>query len=109
VGWHKPPLSFFQEAIMATINDPLNFDFGFSVVSEDELEVVQRTNEANVNLAQRLEDTDNKAQKIYNAVIPLLTNLKSNPEKDYIYWPNRYEKLEAFEDALYNIMNGDNA
>lgn len=90
---------------MATINDPLNFDFGFSVVSEDELEVVREKNEQNVNLYRRLEEEGSKAQKIYNAITPLLTNLKSNPEKDYIYWPNRYEKLEAFEDMLYKLLN----
>jgi hypothetical protein len=90
---------------MATINDPLDFDFGFSVVSEDELEVVREKNEQNTNLYRRLEEEGTKAQKIYNAIVPLLTNLKSNPEKDYIYWPNRYEKLEAFEDMLYQLLN----
>jgi len=90
---------------MSTINDPLDFDFGFSVVSEDELEVVREKNEQNVNLYRRLEEEGTKAQQIYNAIVPLLTNLKSNPEKDYIYWPNRYEKLEAFEDMLYKLLN----
>lgn len=89
---------------MATINDPLNFDFGFSVVSEDELDAVRASNEANVKLYKKLEAESSRAQQIYNAVMPLIQNLKSNPEKDYIYWPNRYEKLEAFEDLLYSLI-----
>jgi hypothetical protein len=94
---------------MATINDPLNFDFGFSVVSEDELDAVRASNEANVKLYKKLEAESSRAQQIYNAVMPLIQNLKSNPEKDYIYWPNRYEKLEAFEDMLYKLIDtGDN-
>jgi len=94
---------------MATINDPLNFDFGFSVVSENELDAVRASNEANVKLYQKLEVEASRAQQIYNAVMPLIQNLKTNPEKDYIYWPNRYEKLEAFEDMLYTLLDtGDN-
>ena len=95
---------------MATINDPLNFDFGFSAVSEDELDAVRVSNEANVKLYKKLEAESSRAQQIYNAVMPLIQNLKSNPEKDYIYWPNRYEKLEAFEDLLYSlIQDGENS
>jgi hypothetical protein len=35
-----------------------------------------------------------------------LNSLKANPEKDYIYWPNRLEKVEAFEDKLQGILRG---
>jgi len=41
---------------------------------------------------------------LYNAILPLLSNLKANPEKDYIYWPNRTEKVEAFEDLIAGII-----
>ena len=34
-------------------------------------------------------------------------DLKANPEKDYIYWPNRYEKLDAFADKLHQILSGE--
>jgi hypothetical protein len=44
---------------------------------------------------------------MYEAIIPLLNNLKANPEKDYIYWPNRYEKLDAFADKLHQILSGE--
>ena len=41
---------------------------------------------------------------LYNAILPLLSNLKQNPEKEYILWPNRLEKIEAFEDHISGII-----
>ena len=45
-----------------------------------------------------------KLNKLYNAILPLLTNLKKNPEKEYILWPNRVEKVEQFEDLISVIV-----
>lgn len=78
------------------------FDFGFTAVTEDELEVVQKLEEK----ANTAYDIHNQLHDLYNAVLPLLNNLKVNPEKDYIYWPNRLEKVEAFEDHLQKIYQG---
>ena len=87
-----------------TIRD---FDFGFTAVNADELEVVQQAKEAVTTTAASAESNAAKAQLIYDAVVPLLNNLKANPEKDYIYWPNRYEKLDAFADKLHQILSGE--
>ena len=80
------------------------FDFGFTAVDESELESVQKA-QAEVNTtsadAQHAED---KLNKLYNAILPLLTNLKKNPEKDYIYWPNRVGKVDEFEDMITKIV-----
>jgi hypothetical protein len=70
-----------------------NFDFGFSAVSEDELEIVQAA-----------ENEKKKADLLYSAILPLLSRLKQNPEKDYIYWPNRLPKVQEFEKTLASIM-----
>ena len=85
----------------------LDFDFGFSAVSEDELEVVQIAKKQSEQLSSQLETIDNKANELYNSIIPLIKNLKANPDKDYIYWPNRIEKLDAFAEKLEQILNGD--
>jgi len=80
------------------------FDFGFTAVNELELEaVVEAQNVANENstTASELED---RLDKLYNAILPLLQNLKANPEKDYIYWPNRVEKVEQFEAVIAKIV-----
>ena len=79
------------------------FDFGFTAVDENELEAVQKATTQVSEVASTAESTQEKLDKLYNAVIPLLNNLKLNPEKEYIYWPNRIEKVESFEDFLYKI------
>ena len=83
------------------------FDFGFTAVDEDELQVVQDAQKAVGDTEVEAKTAQEKLDKLYNAVIPLLNNLKANPEKDYIYWPNRYEKLDAFADKLHQILSGD--
>ena len=82
------------------------FDFGFTVVNEDELEVAQKATKTATAATATAKSTDDKLNKLYNAMIPLLTNLKANPEKDYILWPNRLAKVEAFEDLLQKIYKG---
>jgi hypothetical protein len=82
------------------------FDFGFTVVNEDELEVAQKATKTATAATATAKSTDDKLNRLYNAIIPLLTNLKTNPEKDYILWPKRLEKVEAFEDMLQKIYKG---
>jgi len=85
----------------------LDFDFGFTAVDADELEVVREAKQVAETTSATAESNAAKAQLIYDAVVPLLNNLKANPEKDYIYWPNRYEKLDAFADKLHQILSGE--
>lgn len=75
------------------------FDFGFTAVDEDELEAVQKVSATASSAEERLNN-------LYNAIVPLLNNLKANPEKDYILWPNRLSKVEQFEDHLQEIYKG---
>lgn len=76
------------------------FDFGFTAVDEEELEVVQKTTTTATS-------TQDKLDRLYNAVTPLLNNLKKNPEKEYILWPNRLNKVEEFESHLLTIYQGE--
>jgi hypothetical protein len=85
----------------------LDFDFGFTAVDADELDVVREAKAAVETTSASANANAAKAQLIYDAVVPLLNNLKANPEKDYIYWPDRYDKLDAFADKLYQILKGD--
>lgn len=77
------------------------FDFGFTVVSEDELDASQHA------LVQI--ETNEKLQKaldnLYNSILPLLDNLAKNPEKDYIHWPNRISKIADFKTRISDIYN----
>jgi hypothetical protein len=80
------------------------FDFGFTAVDENELEAVQKATTKVESTSSKAEDLEEKLNKLYNAILPLLTNLKKNPEKEYILWPNRTEKIEEFEDHIAGII-----
>ena len=80
-------------------------DFGFTAVDEDELAVVQQAQSDLTDLNHTAEDAQGKLDELYNSVIPLLNNLKKNPEKEYILWPNRTAKIEEFEKKLFDIYN----
>jgi len=79
------------------------FDFGFTAVDETELQAVQDAQKAKGDVEVKANTNQEKLDKLYNAIIPLLNNLKKNPEKDYILWPNRIDKVEEFETHLLNI------
>jgi len=79
-----------------------DFDFGFTLVDEDELEVAQTATAS----AAEASTTQDRLDSLYNAITPLLNNLKANQEKQMIKWPNRVEKVEAFEDHIYKIYKG---
>ena len=84
-----------------------DFDWGFSAVTLDELEVIQETNakleESDAESAQ-LQD---RLNRMYNAIQPLLNNLKRDPAKAYLYWPSRMEKIEEFSDFLDRVYRGE--
>ena len=85
------------------------WDFGFTIVDESELDAYQQAQEVKKELevasgsSQEMED---KLHRLYNAIQPLLNNLKKSPERDYILWPDRLAKIEAFEDMLTEIYQG---
>ena len=81
------------------------FDFGFTLVDEDELDTVQEIEQKVSETSSTVEATQEKLDKLFGAIQPLLNNLKANPEKEYILWPNRVEKVEAFEEILYKIYS----
>ena len=90
-----------------------DFDFGFTVVDEEELAVVTEIQaekekvERKVTLASsEKEKLDNKINSLYNMFQPLLNNLAKNPEKEYIFWPNRLEKIEEFRDKIDDVYKG---
>jgi hypothetical protein len=80
------------------MNDDEIFDFGFTAVSEDDLEAIQTAESSAADLEERL-------NKLYNAILPLLKNLKQNADKDYIYWPDRVAKVESFEKHIKAIRH----
>jgi hypothetical protein len=50
------------------------------------------------------DELTSQLQQLYNAIIPLLKNLKANPKQDTIVWPNRVEKIDAFKTKIDAIV-----
>lgn len=82
------------------------FDFGFTAVSEHELESVQNTETIITEYVAKLNGLQRRLDGVYSSILPLLKHLKDNPDKDYIYWPNRLEKISEFEEKLNELYKG---
>ena len=74
-----------------------DFDFGFTF-ADDMAEVLENT-------TNELEKHQNKAQEIVNMVLPLLNNLKKNPDKPNIVWPSREKDIDKFIKKMYDKLN----
>jgi hypothetical protein len=83
-----------------------SFDFGFSIVDEQELDVLQEAEEKLTVVSGNADALEERLNKLYNMVMPLLNNLAKNPDKNYIFWPNRLAKIEQFRDALDKVYQG---
>lgn len=82
------------------------FDFGFTLVDENELEAVQEAQQVANEISTTSTEVQKQLDSLYNAIQPLLNNLKQNPEKEYILWPNRLAKIEQFETHIQKIYKG---
>tara|TARA_R110002074_G_scaffold308759_1_gene479540 strand:+ start:914 stop:1213 length:300 start_codon:yes stop_codon:yes gene_type:complete len=92
--------------------DLTGFDFGFSVVDEQELEAVQKVQTAaaasdssSKEWQAQADEWKSKAESMYAAFMPLLDNLAANEDKEYIYWPNRSLKIDQFKLKLQQLLN----
>ena len=50
--------------------------------------------------------TVEKLLQVEELILPLLSNLMKNPEKEYILWPNRDKKIKQFKAKIKNIYEG---
>jgi hypothetical protein len=80
-----------------------SFDFGFTTVSEIDLknrehEVVKQVH------SQVSADAQAKVEQMYKMILPLLKNLQKDADKnEYIYWPDRVEKIDEFISKLETL------
>ena len=68
-------------------------DFGFSFATEKELTVVQENTE--------------KVEKLRDMIMPLLSNLKKNPDKDIIKWEGaaRIKSIDSFIKKMNKLID----
>jgi hypothetical protein len=103
-----------------------DYDFGFSFADDDSLPsapVVQQSNEEIAALQSKLdtllsaqektletalvksveEKYKAKLKEVEGMILPLLLNLKKNPDKAYIHWPNRTPVIDKQIEKITSI------
>jgi len=76
----------------------IDTDFDFGMDFADDLQEVVADQSIKTNIAEA------KAQKMFDMIMPLLNNLKKNPEKPNIVWPDREKKIDLFIEKLHNVL-----
>jgi predicted lipoprotein len=97
----------------------MNFDFGFTGVSEAEykgqIENVEQKAKTEAALSvQQIEaqkdqiesELKEKVEDLEKIVMPLLVNLLKTSDKEYIYWPDRKEMVQSQIDKVLAITRG---
>lgn len=91
-------------------NKHFDMDFGFSFVNESDLESVEKvTGDINkkqselVELESELEKAREMHHHFKSSVFGFLNNLKQDPDKDTIKWPNRAEAVSAYIKFLEDL------
>lgn len=72
-------------------------DFGFSFTDDLEQDMYAAQ--------EQMQKEQQKAEKMYKMIMPLLNNLKKNPDKPNIHWPDRVKKIDDFIYKLNAILD----
>lgn len=96
-----------------------NFDFDFDIDSQEdwgeigfsteddlrsgEYELKGEVEQSQSALESMKDDYEGRMKQIEKSIIPLLVNLAKNPEREYILWPNRKEKIEKQIDKIIGL------
>ena len=101
----KPASSPQLARVEEKIDRVLNMELGELNAS------LQQQGESLSSVLNEIEDRTNamrdeckvKMGEVEALILPLLTNLMKNPQKEYIHWPNRTEKLQAQIDKITTL------
>ena len=88
----------------------IDFDFGFSAVTEDELKQYEKQQINDLSNQHQAVALDAKTYKdklnmMHAMILPLIANLSKDPQKEYILWPGRDKKLAEFKKKLDALIN----
>ena len=101
----KPASSAQVARVEEKIDRVLNMELGELNAS------LQQQGESLSSVLNEIEDRTNamrdeckvKMAEVEALILPLLTNLMKNPQKEYIHWPNRTEKLQTQIDKITTL------
>ena len=89
-NFHPQPISEASKQKEVKMKDP--GDFGFTIVGEEDLQG----------------PNDTRAERLRDMILPLLNNLKANPDKDIIKWKGteRVKKIDEFIKKMNDLVDG---
>ena len=73
------------------------FDFGFTLVDENELEAVQKAQETVASSSESANATQDRLDKLFGAYPTTSEQFKKNPEKEYILWLTDWKRLNSLK------------
>ena len=79
-------------------------DFGFTFEQSSEVDN-KRIEQERASTMNELVKWKSKCSEMHGMILPLLNNLKRNPDKPNIVWPDREEKINAFITKLNSVLN----
>lgn len=87
-------------------------DFGFSLVSEQELKaheemLKKKVEEQTKFVAKTATEAQTKLETLRDMIMPLLNNLSKDPSKEYILWPDRAVKIQAFIKKVNTFVDNE--
>jgi hypothetical protein len=97
-----PPAPSVSPDAMAAITAQIA-DLRSAVVAMKPATSAQVVNEVEERANATREECKEKLQAVERLILPLLTNLMKNPEKSYIKWEGRAEKITAQIDKITAI------
>jgi hypothetical protein len=82
-----------------------NFDFGFTVVADNEIAAVGDKVTQLENAVSATIQAEARLTEMFEMIMPLLNNLKGDPAQDYIHWPGagRHKKIDEFIVKLNDV------
>jgi hypothetical protein len=84
-----------------------NNAFGFSLMTEGEVKQKERELQAHLETVTTVADvTKQKLGNLHEAIMPLLSALGADSEKDYVYWPGsqRVSAIQAFVEKMEKLI-----
>ena len=91
MGFNRSKIDAEFEALLSEYTFGDQFDFGFA----DDVEVTEATGAS--------EEVKEQMAKLEKLILPILYNLKKNPEKDYIVWDGA-KRVAACEAQIQRIL-----
>ena len=98
----KPSSSTQLSRVEEKIDRVLNMELGElnASLKEQGQNLSDVLDEVEERTSSMREECKLKLQEVERMIVPLLTNLMKNPQKEYIHWPNRAEKLQSQIDKI---------